>query len=426
VQRPPGEQGCRPPDSRFQKLVNEFVLLELLFVGGQSMLAVVLLIVVDVATMGVLLLVGVYCLELMLAVLPWPETTRVEPLSRLRFAVLIPAHNEQAILGRTLKTLMPTLGPNDRVLVVADNCTDSTAAVARQARAEVIERHDPSRRGKGYAIDFGLAHLQADSPDAVVFLDADCQVESDTLRLLGTSAVTMRRPAQGMTFTDADPDGSPAQTTSHLALRFKYLVRALGLSRLTGLCYLTGTTVALPWSLTFNLRLTDDEPVDEAQLGLDLTVAGNPPLLVPHAWVNRPWRQRSAHASTSQSSLESSYFRTLLTQVPRLFYQGLTRGRPDVIGLAVDLAIPPLPLLAAVWLLTLTAALACVPVGATAWPALLLMLGGGGLILSVTAGWFVHCRKQISLRDLCAALFHVLSPAAVGGAAASEAPARRA
>jgi len=388
------------------------------------MLAIVLLIVVDVATLGVLLLVGLYCLELMLAVLPWPETTRVEPLSRLRFAVLIPAHNEQAILGRTLKALIPTLGPNDRVLVVAENCTDSTATVARQAHAEVIELHDPSRRGKGYAIDFGLEHLQADSPDGVVFLDADCQVDSDTVLTLGTSAVTMRRPAQGMTFTDADPDATPAQTTSHLAMRFKYLVRALGLSRLTGLCYLTDTTVALPWSLTYNFRLADDQAVDEAQLGLDLTVAGTPPLLVPHAWVTRPWRQRSDQAGMSQSSLESNYFRTLLTQVPRLFCQGLTRGRPDVVGLSVDLAIPPLPLLAAVWLLTLTAALACVPMGATAWPALLLMLGGGGLILSVTAGWFFHCRKQISLRDLCGALFHVLSPSAANRAAA-EAASRR-
>ena len=388
------------------------------------MLAAVLVIIVDVATLGVLLLVGAYCLELLLAVVPWPETTRVEPLSRLRFAVLIPAHNEQAVLGRTLKTLMPTLGPNDRVLVVADNCTDSTAAVARQARAEVIERHDPSRRGKGYAIDFGLTHLQADSPDAVVFLDADCQVDSDTVRLLGTAAVTMRRPAQGMTFTDADPDASPAQTTAHLAMRFKYLVRALGLSRLTGLCYLTGTAVALPWSLTYNLRVTDDEPVDDAQLGLNLTVAGHPPLLVPHAWVNQPWRQRSKPAGASPTSLDASYFRTLLVQVPRLLYQGVTRGRPDLIGLALDMAIPPLPLLAAVWLLSLTAALACLPVGATAWPALLLMVGGGGVILSVTAGWFVHCRKQIRLRDLCAALFHVLSPAAVDRAAA-EAASRR-
>src|SRR5262245_32874048 len=106
------------------------------------MLAIVLLIVVDVATLGVLLLVGMYCLELMLAVLPMPDTTRVEPLSRLRFAVLIPAHNVQAVLGRTLKAVIPTLGPNDRVLVVAENCTDSTAQVARQAHAEVIELHD--------------------------------------------------------------------------------------------------------------------------------------------------------------------------------------------------------------------------------------------------------------------------------------------
>jgi hypothetical protein len=51
------------------------------------------------------------------------------------------------------------------------------------------------------------------------------------------------------------------------------------------------------------------------------------------------------------------------------------------------------------------------------------MLGGGGLFLSVTAGWFFHCRKQISLRNLCGALFHVLSPATIDRAA--EAASRR-
>ena len=69
-----------------------------------------------------------------------------------------------------------------RVLVVADNCTDSTAALARTAGAEVLERHDPARRGKGYALDFAFHTSQALGwADAVVVVDADTEVSANLL-----------------------------------------------------------------------------------------------------------------------------------------------------------------------------------------------------------------------------------------------------
>src|SRR5438105_1471528 len=74
---------------------------------------------------------------------------------RPRCAVLVPAHDEEAGVGRTLEAVRAQLAPGDRVLVVADNCADRTAAVAAAAGADVAERRDPARRGKGYALDFG-------------------------------------------------------------------------------------------------------------------------------------------------------------------------------------------------------------------------------------------------------------------------------
>ena len=67
------------------------------------------------------------------------------------------------------------LEPGDRLLVVADNCTDHTAAVARAAGAEVLERRDAERRGKGYALAAGVDTLRAGPPDVVVIVDADCR-----------------------------------------------------------------------------------------------------------------------------------------------------------------------------------------------------------------------------------------------------------
>src|ERR1700731_271602 len=78
---------------------------------------------------------------------------------RLPVAVLVPAHNESSGLLPTLTNIQSQLLPGDRLLVVADNCSDDTAAAARAGGAEVVERNDPTKRGKGYALDWGVRKL---------------------------------------------------------------------------------------------------------------------------------------------------------------------------------------------------------------------------------------------------------------------------
>src|SRR5215831_6708425 len=103
-----------------------------------------------------------------------PIATRGTPPHRT--AVLIPAHNEGAGILPTIRDVQAQLGPHDRILVVADNCTDDTAAIVQGAGVEVIVRADPARRGKGYALEFGVRHLSLNPPDVVVIMDADCRL----------------------------------------------------------------------------------------------------------------------------------------------------------------------------------------------------------------------------------------------------------
>src|SRR5262245_12856389 len=114
--------------------------------------------------------IGMFCLEVALSLFPRKRPSLTGASDIPPIAVLIPAHNEELVLGRTLETLLPTLGAGHRVLVVADNCTDQTAKIAARHKAEVIERFDTQERGKGYAVAFGLQHLAANPPTAVVFL----------------------------------------------------------------------------------------------------------------------------------------------------------------------------------------------------------------------------------------------------------------
>src|SRR5690606_35678020 len=96
---------------------------------------------------------------------------------RLRLAVLVPAHDEEATLPGLLASLRSgtrRLAPED-IHVVADNCSDSTAAVARALGAIAHERHDRDRIGKGHALQWLLTRMAADGLeyDGYVFLDAD-------------------------------------------------------------------------------------------------------------------------------------------------------------------------------------------------------------------------------------------------------------
>lgn len=110
------------------------------------------------------------------------------PARQHRFAVLIAARNEQAVLGQLLKSLAAQRYPRERftVCVVADNCTDATAAVALVHGARVFTRQDAHRVGKGYALDFLLHRLWEtagnDAYDAYLVLDADNLLEPDYLQ----------------------------------------------------------------------------------------------------------------------------------------------------------------------------------------------------------------------------------------------------
>ena len=76
-----------------------------------------------------------------------------------KIAVLVPAHNEQMGIAKTLRDIKTHLGPAHRLIVVADNCTDDTAAIANALEAEVTQRFDATKRGKGYVARLGTCLL---------------------------------------------------------------------------------------------------------------------------------------------------------------------------------------------------------------------------------------------------------------------------
>ena len=96
--------------------------------------------------------------------------------------VLIPAHNEEASLPSTLASLLAQSHRPDRIIVVADNCTDSTADAARRAGVEVIESAGNTQKKAG-ALNQALTGLlpgQGEN-DVVMVMDADTQLDDGFL-----------------------------------------------------------------------------------------------------------------------------------------------------------------------------------------------------------------------------------------------------
>ncbi|MBK7153855.1 MAG: glycosyltransferase [Sandaracinaceae bacterium] len=94
-------------------------------------------------------------------------------------AVIVPAHNEAGGIAQCVQSLFACEQPpgGARVIVVADNCSDDTAARAREAGAEVLVRNDTERRGKGYALELAFTHaLEDPSVEAALVVDADTTV----------------------------------------------------------------------------------------------------------------------------------------------------------------------------------------------------------------------------------------------------------
>ena len=139
--------------------------------------------------------VSVFFVEVLMA-LPVYRPRAMPDGRRPNIAVVIPAHNETLVIAATLRAIAPHLIAGDRLVVVADNCTDDTAMLAAAGGAEVLERSDRERRGKGYALDFGVRHIERNPPEVVLIIDADCTVESGAIERVVRLCLATGRPVQ--------------------------------------------------------------------------------------------------------------------------------------------------------------------------------------------------------------------------------------
>ena len=348
--------------------------------------------------------------ECLVALLPRRRSTAAVPSPRPRVAVIVPAHNESGGLPATLATVDAAKQPADRVIVVADNCADDTAAVARRCGADVVERHDLDRRGKGYALDAGVRHVAATGgADVVAMVDADCELDPAALDALIAQVVATGRPAQAV-YLMLPPAGHTGakQAVSTLAFLVKNWVRPRGLSLLGGPCLLTGSGMAFPWSILSRLDLASGEIVEDTKMGLDLALAGTAPRLCEAARVTGRFPADAAAARTQRQRWTHGHLQTGVVSLPARLWTACAHGRLSAAVLAVEAAIPPLSLLMVLIAAGLAACGLATLAGAARGPAWLLLAVVAVVTLAVAAARLRFARRLVPLAALAGVPLYVL------------------
>lgn len=265
--------------------------------------------------------------------------------ARPRVAVIVPAHDESIGLLPTIADIKRQLAPADRLLVVADNCSDDTADVARGAGAEVAIRHDLNRVGKGYALDCGLRYLAADLPEIVIIIDADCAVADSSIDQLAMTCAETGRPVQALYLMEAPEQSAINYRVAMFAWRVKNYVRPLGLKVLNCPCQLMGSGMAFPRDILGKVNLASGHLVEDLQLGLDLASAGSAPLFCPSAIITSRFPTTAAGSKDQRQRWERGHLSVIVKQGFRLLFQAILFGKFDLLVLAIDMAIPPLAVL---------------------------------------------------------------------------------
>ncbi|MES2290516.1 MAG: glycosyltransferase family 2 protein [Pseudomonadota bacterium] len=258
--------------------------------------------------------------------------------------IVMPAHNEAGGLGACLIALRPVVPGDVRILVVADNCTDDTADIARRAGAEMIERTDLAHRGKGFALAFARDHLSASPPECVIILDADCIPIGDSVNELRRGIARWQVPVQSTNLLRADLGAKPMVQISNFAFLVKNLIRQRGAGRIGRVAVLGGTGMALPWDLFVEAPLASSDLVEDLSLGIYAVRAERAPRFVEAARVESAAAE-GASALTQRTRWEHGFVSTASKRALPLLLEGIRTGSLTRFWMGCHLCVPPLAML---------------------------------------------------------------------------------
>ena len=300
-----------------------------------TLLATVALCVLAVPALGACLYLLV--LTLLSNALPLPPP----PPRRLRFDIIVPAHNEAESIARVIASLLKIDWPRDgyRVNVVADNCTDATATIARAAGARGLVRHNADQRGKGYALEFAFATVRREGwSDAVVVVDADSEVSANVLEAFaarieeGASAVQAH-------YGVLNPEASWRTRLMTIAQAAFHTIRSR--ARKVS-CGLRGNGWCVTHKLLEQVPYRAFSLTEDLEYGIDLGLAGQRVRFAGEAHCDGEMVTNGTVAGTQRQRWESGRYQLMRSRTLPLLAAAWRRRDRVCLDLALDLLLLPL------------------------------------------------------------------------------------
>jgi cellulose synthase/poly-beta-1,6-N-acetylglucosamine synthase-like glycosyltransferase len=221
-------------------------------------------------------------------------------------AVVIPAHNEEIAIKKTLQSAFALEYPRNKfsVMVVADNCSDKTKSIAQAEGAKVYERFNSNLRGKGYALRWIFDIILPENLyEAVVIVDADSTMSKNFLTVMN---FYLNKGAVSLQSTDIVETGSASWSASMIRISFLLynLVRPLGRRVLglpvglrgNGMCLAIDTLKDVPWN-AYSLA-------EDVDYGIQLLLNNKPTYFAPEAVVYATMPQQAENAQSQRARWE--------------------------------------------------------------------------------------------------------------------------
>ena len=362
-------------------------------------------------TVGILISIpcSIFFIECLAAFISTSSSLNIENIERPKTTVLIPAHNEAKQITEVIEVLLPQLTEHDQVIVIADNCHDNTAELAKATGVKVLERENLADRGKGYALHYAIQQIKHDPPEVLVILDGDCILKPNSIKNISCKAIATGRPVQSTYLMEQPENPSLKDKISMFSIKVKNLVRLLGLNRLGWHSLLTGSGMAFPWFLISQVSLAGSKTTDDMQLTVDLALAGSTPVFCEQALViGRLMKDQDAQSQRAR--WEHGHLEMIAVEVPRLLKAFCTTGSLPALGLALDILIPPLSLLVMTWFITMVAVwLATIFTPISLVPAIIVSIAGVFLSSGLLFAWIKFGRSDLPLKNLVAIPFYIVS-----------------
>jgi cellulose synthase/poly-beta-1,6-N-acetylglucosamine synthase-like glycosyltransferase len=268
-------------------------------------------------------------------------------------SVVIPAHNEESGIAACINNIQVSLHNTTGcdLVIIADNCQDSTAEIARNAGVRVIERQHDTKRGKGYALDYAFSILLSESYDGFIVIDADSRVDEQLISdfqqafAQGFDAVQCR-------YRLSNPDASYRAKLQRIAwLAFNEL-RLLGRERLNVSVGILGNGFALSRKVLEAVPYEAGSIAEDMEYHLRLVNSGYQVHFLDTVSVYSDAPNQSANAAVQRTRWEGGRFRLIIDHAPLLFKEVL-RGKWNLLEPLAELLLLPLAFHVILLLLTL-------------------------------------------------------------------------